>query len=255
MIEPPIDERYELAAVKESLTADERKAAEHAYTVNAFDYEKAPVGSRDWTLFWSGWQKCAAQKAQPPCGADGAVPDVEGVIEKIVEYGDHRENEGGSYATFQKFEARKYRAEADDVLAEIRALLASQPAAPVDPIATALIIHFDGWTNPENGTVHPPRHVGNPPELYRTMEDAVRHHSTMASHPSREHYSVREVYVYLHKPAAPVAPATVAVPESKRSCFTCKHADADDESYPCRDCTMMAHWSSSASQSATGGAK
>lgn len=50
----------------------------------------------------------------------------EDVIEKIVEYGGHRENEGGSYATFQKSEARRYRAEADEVLEEVRAMLAAQ---------------------------------------------------------------------------------------------------------------------------------
>lgn len=74
MIEPPIDERYELAAVKESLTTDERTTAEETYTRRAFDYEQNPVGSRDWTLFWSGWCARATQpsKAQPPCGADGA---------------------------------------------------------------------------------------------------------------------------------------------------------------------------------------
>lgn len=73
MIEPPIDERYELAAVKESLTTDERATAEETYTRRAFDYEQNPVGSRDWTLFWSGWCARATQpsKAQPPCGADG----------------------------------------------------------------------------------------------------------------------------------------------------------------------------------------
>ncbi len=32
MIEPPIDERYELAAVKDSLTPDERTTAEKTYT-------------------------------------------------------------------------------------------------------------------------------------------------------------------------------------------------------------------------------
>lgn len=42
---------------------DERKAAEHAYVISAFDYAEAPVGSRDWTLFWSGWQKRAALSA------------------------------------------------------------------------------------------------------------------------------------------------------------------------------------------------
>lgn len=39
---------------------DSRKAAEQAYTVSAFDYPSAPVGSRDWCLFWKGWQ--AAEK-------------------------------------------------------------------------------------------------------------------------------------------------------------------------------------------------
>lgn len=42
----------------------------------------------------------------------------------------------------------------------------------------------------------------------------------------------------------PVPPAAVAaVPEVQRSCATCKHAAVDEESYPCRDCTMMARWS------------
>lgn len=50
---------------------------------------------------------------------------VNDVIEKIEEYGGHRENEGGSYATFQKSEARRYMADADEVLAEIRAMLAA----------------------------------------------------------------------------------------------------------------------------------
>lgn len=45
--------------------AQERKAAEHAYITTAFDYASAPVGSRDWTLFWAGWQaaRSAAQGA------------------------------------------------------------------------------------------------------------------------------------------------------------------------------------------------
>jgi hypothetical protein len=33
----------------------ERAAAEQAYTMQAFDYATAPVGSRDWTLYWRGW--------------------------------------------------------------------------------------------------------------------------------------------------------------------------------------------------------
>jgi hypothetical protein len=33
-----------------------RKAAEHAYSVTAFNYAENPVGSRDWSLYWRGWQ-------------------------------------------------------------------------------------------------------------------------------------------------------------------------------------------------------
>lgn len=39
---------------------DERKEAEHQYTISAFNYPDAPVGSRDWTLYWNGWQARAA---------------------------------------------------------------------------------------------------------------------------------------------------------------------------------------------------
>lgn len=37
---------------------DERKIAERAYINSAFDYERDPIGSRDWTLFWKGWLNC-----------------------------------------------------------------------------------------------------------------------------------------------------------------------------------------------------
>lgn len=36
--------------------SDSRKAAEHAYITTAFNYAEHPVGSRDWSLFWRGWQ-------------------------------------------------------------------------------------------------------------------------------------------------------------------------------------------------------
>ena len=41
----------------------ERKIAEHEYITTAFNYPEAPIGSRDWTLFWQGWQ--AALNAAP----------------------------------------------------------------------------------------------------------------------------------------------------------------------------------------------
>lgn len=37
------------------LSHDERTDAEQAYTLTAFDYNSAPVGSRDWTIYWRGW--------------------------------------------------------------------------------------------------------------------------------------------------------------------------------------------------------
>ena len=36
-----------------------REMAEQEYTMTAFDYAKAPVGSRDWVLFWQGYVACA----------------------------------------------------------------------------------------------------------------------------------------------------------------------------------------------------
>lgn len=44
--------------IREGQKQSERSAAEQAYSVIAFDYAKAPVGSRDWCLFWNGWQAC-----------------------------------------------------------------------------------------------------------------------------------------------------------------------------------------------------
>lgn len=43
----------------------ERKAAEQAYATTAFNYPEAPIGSRDWCLYWDGWQARAALAAQP----------------------------------------------------------------------------------------------------------------------------------------------------------------------------------------------
>jgi hypothetical protein len=48
----------------------ERRHVEQEYTRTAFDYTQQPVGSRDWCLFWDGWQ---AARAATPAGTDGAV--------------------------------------------------------------------------------------------------------------------------------------------------------------------------------------
>lgn len=53
--DPRLDDQP-MEDVKDSLTpSDERAAAEETYTRRAFNYEQNPIGSRDWTLFWSGW--------------------------------------------------------------------------------------------------------------------------------------------------------------------------------------------------------
>lgn len=145
MIEPPIDERYELAAVKESLTTDERATAEETYTRRAFDYEQNPVGSRDWTLFWSGWCARATQpsKAQPPCGADGAVladRDYLGraVREAWVRWALTQPNPKQSWLAPYD-DLSEPDKEADRQIGEhIAALLASQPAVPVSPATVAV---------------------------------------------------------------------------------------------------------------------
>lgn len=53
--------------VKEPLTTGEREAAEEVYTRSAFDYSSNPIGSRDWTLFLSGW--CARAVLASPAQA------------------------------------------------------------------------------------------------------------------------------------------------------------------------------------------
>jgi hypothetical protein len=47
------------------LVHDERHDAEQAYTLTAFDYASAPIGSRDWTIYWRGWWHRAMAYASP----------------------------------------------------------------------------------------------------------------------------------------------------------------------------------------------
>lgn len=59
------------------LTHDERSDAEQAYSVTAFDYVSAPIGSRDWSLYWRGWSHRATCYAAPQAAAQGeaVAPD------------------------------------------------------------------------------------------------------------------------------------------------------------------------------------
>jgi hypothetical protein len=99
------------------------------------------VGNFAMMIFNRGETTAAAQPvavAVPLAGKEslttGTVwPDGD-LIEKIVEYGGERENEGGAYAVFQKSEARRYRAQADEALAEIRAMLTTRPSAPAQDV-------------------------------------------------------------------------------------------------------------------------
>ena len=47
----------------------ERETAEREYTMRSFHYLDAPIGSRDWSLFWDGWlARASLGAAQVPAG-------------------------------------------------------------------------------------------------------------------------------------------------------------------------------------------
>lgn len=66
-------------AVKESLTG-ERALAEYAYSVTAHDFERNPIGSRDWTLFWSGWQRNNEARNEAAPVSPAAQADVQEIF-------------------------------------------------------------------------------------------------------------------------------------------------------------------------------
>lgn len=51
---------------------NERELAEQRYVELAHDYEKNPIGSRDWVIFWNGWRERSELKATP-LPADAAL--------------------------------------------------------------------------------------------------------------------------------------------------------------------------------------
>lgn len=55
-----------------------RREAEQAYINGAFDYARDPIGSRDWVLFWNGWQ--ARDKSAP----SPDERDIAALLERIV---------------------------------------------------------------------------------------------------------------------------------------------------------------------------
>lgn len=52
-------------ALPAALKSAELEAAEAAYCLRAFDLVTAPVGSRDWTLYWAGWHARSKLKNVP----------------------------------------------------------------------------------------------------------------------------------------------------------------------------------------------
>lgn len=52
------------------LQHSERDDAKQAYTLTAFDYIRAPVGTHDWQLYWRGWWHRSQLYTTPPPGVD-----------------------------------------------------------------------------------------------------------------------------------------------------------------------------------------
>lgn len=51
----PAEAKGDVLGLNATLTHNECQDAEQAYTTTVFDYTAAPVGSRDWSLYWRGW--------------------------------------------------------------------------------------------------------------------------------------------------------------------------------------------------------
>lgn len=60
------------------LRHEERADAEHAYTLTAFDYENAQIGSRDWTIYWRGWWHRSQLYTTPQPSADAVREEGNG---------------------------------------------------------------------------------------------------------------------------------------------------------------------------------
>ena len=94
-----------------------RREAEQAYINGAFDYARDPIGSRDWILFWNGWQ--ARDKSAPaPDEREVAALALERHADNLIVMAerDGRNNDRESQQTweeaayFAKQEAARLRA-------------------------------------------------------------------------------------------------------------------------------------------------
>ncbi len=64
---------------------EERGDAEQAYTLTAFDYESAQIGSRDWELYWRGWWHRSQLYTTPQPSAD-AVRELQSACEPFIRH-------------------------------------------------------------------------------------------------------------------------------------------------------------------------
>lgn len=67
-VEQPV--AIEQLSTNAPLRHSERADAEQAYTLTAFDYVHAPVGTHDWQLYWRGWWHRSQLYTTPPPGVD-----------------------------------------------------------------------------------------------------------------------------------------------------------------------------------------
>lgn len=81
------------AAQEPPKASEERERAEQEFTVSAYWHaQQSPVGSRDWMLFWQGWQAAArngaGNAAQPAKGDEALLREAVAALERIATPGE-----------------------------------------------------------------------------------------------------------------------------------------------------------------------
>lgn len=68
--------RIEDLGIHTPMQHGERSDAEQAYSITAHDFEKNPIGSRDWTIYWRGWWHRSQLYATTPQPSADAVREL-----------------------------------------------------------------------------------------------------------------------------------------------------------------------------------
>lgn len=107
------------------LMHDERADAEKVYSLTAFDYAAAPIGSRDWTIYWRGWwhRSLVYGDTTPP---PGAVPEGMVLVRESMLRHWLRELNGIRNGDVN------FRASAEHVHSSISSVLAAAPGPKED---------------------------------------------------------------------------------------------------------------------------